>query len=129
MRNILNTPTLVKKLKNSPNWAKGNLDAIVILKRPDKQILITAVHNGTEIKSFHSGDSITFHIIEGKLVFHTQKKSIVLNEGRLFTLYENIKYKLTSRGDTIFILTITKNILSRTTANTIRAQDTGVMMQ
>lgn len=129
MRNILNTPTLVKKLKNSSNWAKGNLDAIVILKRPDKQIVITAVHNGTEIKSFHSGDSITFHIIEGKLVFHTQKKSIVLNEGRLFTLYENIKYKLISRGDTVFILTITKNRVSRTTANTIQAQDTGVLMQ
>ena len=103
--------TLVKKLKNSPNWSKGDLDAIVILKRPDKQIVITALHSGTEINSFQSGDSVTFHIIEGKLAFHTQKQSVILNEGQLFTLCEKLKYKLISREDTVFMLTITNNAI------------------
>ncbi len=93
------------------------------------QIVITALHNGTEIKSFQSGDSITFHIIEGNLAFHTQKESVILNEGQLFTLYKKVKYKLVSREDTVFLLTITNNIVSRTNATRIWATDTGMTVQ
>lgn len=116
MKNTLCMTTLVRKLKNSHNWSKGDLDAIVILKRPDKQIVITALHSGTEINSYLSGDSVTFHIIEGKLAFHTQKKSVILNEGELFTLCDKLKYKLVSREDTVFILTIINNSMAPKTA-------------
>lgn len=112
MRNTLCMTSLVKKLKNSQNWSKGDLDAIVILRRPDKQIVITALHSRTEINSFQSGDSVTFHIIEGKLAFHTQKQSVILNEGELYTLCDKLKYKLVSREDTVFILTITNKSMA-----------------
>jgi|WetSurMetagenome_2_1015567.scaffolds.fasta_scaffold18506_3 hypothetical protein len=122
---IFDMPTLVKKLKNSNSWAKGDLDAIVVLKRPDKQIVITALHNGTEISSFQSGDSVTFHIIEGKLAFHTQKESVILNEGQLLTLHEKIEYKLVSREDTVFMLTIANQAFNRKNSMNISNHYTG----
>jgi quercetin dioxygenase-like cupin family protein len=90
---------------------KGELNAMVLLKSPVKQILLTALHGGTEIKSYQADDSITLQIIEGKLKFHTRKESITLDEGQLLTLHENIKYSLSTREETVFLLTIANSSL------------------
>jgi quercetin dioxygenase-like cupin family protein len=99
-------PILIEKMKHSPNWVKGELNATILLKRRDKQIVLTILHEGTEINSFQSNDSITFQIIKGKLKFHTRKESVILDKGQLLTLHENIKYSLTTREETVFLLTI-----------------------
>lgn len=104
-------PALIQKMKLSYSWAKGELNAMILLKRPDKQIVLTTLHEDTEIISFQSDDSITFQIIEGKLWFHTQKESITLNKGQLLTLHENIKYSLTTREETVLLLTIARGTL------------------
>ena len=104
-------PTLIGKMKNSHTWAQGELKAMILLKNPYKQIVLTALHEGTAINSFQSNDSITFQIIEGKLKFHTQKESITIEKGQLLTLHENIKYSLTTREETVFILTIANGML------------------
>ena len=112
---LFDLPILIEKLKHT--WAKGELNAMILLKRPDKQIVLTALHSGTEISSFQSHDSITLHIIEGKLMFHTREKSILLAKGQILTLNKNIDYKLTSREETVYLLTIAKNGLSQAMEN------------
>jgi quercetin dioxygenase-like cupin family protein len=102
-------PTLIDKLKHSHSWEEGELDAMVLLKSPVKQIVLTALHEGTEIESYQSNDSITFQIIEGKIKFHTHKESIILDTGQLLTLQEKIKYYLTTGEDTVLLLTIANN--------------------
>lgn len=99
-------PALIENLKNSSSWSEGELNAMILFKRPEKQIVLTALHEGTKIDSFQANDSVTFQIIEGKLKFHTNKESVMLKRGQLLALYENIKYSLTSRKDTVFLLTI-----------------------
>ena len=99
-------PTLIENMKNSHSWGKGDLNAMVLLKSPEKQIVLTALHEGTEISSFQANDSITFQIIEGELKFNTSKESVTLAKGQLLTLHENIKYRLKSTEETVFLLTI-----------------------
>jgi quercetin dioxygenase-like cupin family protein len=103
-------PSLIATMKQSYTWANGELNALILLKSPEKQIILTAMHEGTEIKSFQSNDSITVQIIEGRLRFHVRKDIVTLNEGQLMTLDENIKYCLTTQEETIFLLTISNNI-------------------
>lgn len=105
-----NLPSLIATMKQSYTWANGELNALILLKSPEKQIILTAMHKGTEIKSFQSNDSITFQIIEGKLRFHIRKDTLTLNEGQLMTLRENIKYRLTTQEETVFLLTISDSI-------------------
>ena len=105
-----NLPSLIATMKQSYTWANGELNAMILLKSPEKQIILTAMHEGTEIKSFQSNDSITFQIIEGKLRFHIRKDTITLNEGQLMTLNENIKYSLTTKEETVFLLTISDSV-------------------
>ena len=102
---------LVEKLKLKQSWLKDGLKSMILLKTPDEQIILTAMHDQTEISSFQSNESITFQIIEGKLTFHSHNESITLDKGQLLTLHENIKYSLTTKEETILLLTIASNVL------------------
>lgn len=104
-------PNIIEIMKHSHTWTNGELNALILLKSPIKQIVLTALHEGTEIKSFQSNDSVTFQIIEGELKFHTRKESVILDKGKLLTLQEKVKYSLTSREDTVFLLTIADGTL------------------
>ncbi len=104
---LFDFPTLIGKMKHKHSWIKGDLDTMILLKTPTKQIVLTALHEGTEIKSFQSNESITFQIIEGKIMFHTRKGSLNLEKDQLLTVFENIKYSLTTNEETVLLLTIT----------------------
>jgi quercetin dioxygenase-like cupin family protein len=111
-----NLPALIATMKQSDTWANGELNALILLKSPEKQIILTAMHEGTEIESFQSNDSITFQIIEGRLKFHVRKDTVTLNEGQKMTLDENINYRLSSQVETVFLLTIS-DAVARASAN------------
>ncbi len=103
-------PDLFDKMKHENSWYCGELNAKVLLKRPDKQIVLTVLHDNTVIESFQSNDSIAFQIIEGKLKFHVRNESITLNKGQLLTMHDNAKYSLSSKEDTVFLLTIVNSL-------------------
>ena len=105
-------PSLIETMKQSYTWANGELNALVLLKSPGKNILLTAMHGGTEILSFQNKNSATFQIIEGTLRIHVKKDSVTLNKGQLLTLDENIKYRLTAEEETVFLLTVSNTIIS-----------------
>ena len=104
---LFDFPTLIGKMKHKHTWVKGDLETMILLNIPSKQIVLTALHEGTEIKSFQSNDSITFQVIEGDLKFHSRKGSVNLEKGQLLTLCENIHYSLTTNVETVLLLTIT----------------------
>ena len=110
---IFDLPTLIEKMKHKHTWIKGELNAKVLLKNPEKQIVLTILHGGTKIKSFQSNDSITFQIIEGKLKFHTHVESATLNKGQLLTLNKNINYNLKTKEETVLLLTIANGKLQK----------------
>jgi quercetin dioxygenase-like cupin family protein len=101
-----NLPSLITTMKQSYTWANGELNALVLLKSPEKKIILTAMHEGTEIKSYQANDSVTFQIIEGRLQFHIRKDTVILKKGQVMTLDENSRYSLSAKEETVFLLTI-----------------------
>jgi len=101
-----NLPTLIKKMKHTPSWEVGELNSMIILNNHDKQIVLTVLHEGTQIISFQSCDSLTFQIIEGKMKFQTRKETMMLEKGQLMTLQEKTRFRLTSLEESVFLLTI-----------------------
>ena len=99
-------PGIIGNLKQSPSWEKGELNSMVLYKKPEKKIVLTALHKGTQIESFQANDSITFQVMEGKLEFRAAKESVTLKKGHLLTLHEKIRYRLKSREETVYLLTI-----------------------
>jgi len=103
-------PSLIATIKQSCSWTNGELSTLILLRSPGKQIILTAIHKGTEIESFQSDDSVSFRIIEGKLKLYIRKDSITINQDQLMILKEHLNYRLTSQEETIFLLTITNDI-------------------
>ena len=99
-------PSLIEKMKCENTWTNKEYNAVILLERSDNHIVLAKLHEGTKISSFQSNDLITFQIIEGKLMFRTGKESVTLNKGQLLTLNEKIKYSMTTKEETVFLLTI-----------------------
>jgi len=70
--------------------------------------MLVALHEGTEIVSFQSNDSITFQIIEGKMEFNTVKTSAAIGIGQALTLNDKVKYRLTASEETVLLMSIAK---------------------
>lgn len=102
-------PDLIEKMKDSNPWKKGEMTSKVLLNIPGRQIVLTAMHEDTEIDSSQTSDSVTFRIVEGKVYFKTRKESAFIIKGQMLTLYEHVDYNLTAREDTILLLTIIKD--------------------
>jgi hypothetical protein len=107
----LNLPDLIHRMKKSDAWTNGELNALILLKNDNTQIVLTAIHEGTEITSFQSNNSITFQIIEGELLFQSRKESLSLAKGHLMTLHENVGYSLSTDEETVFLSTIASGVL------------------
>jgi quercetin dioxygenase-like cupin family protein len=93
-------------MKDTRSWKNGELKTLTLLNTPGRQIVLTALHEGTEVDSFQTCESITFQIVEGSIFFTTTKESQILDEGQTLTLYENIKYSFTASKETVLLLTL-----------------------
>jgi hypothetical protein len=106
----IDLPALIASLKQSPTWTKGEISTLILLKSPEKKIILAAIHEGTEIESFQSNDSVMLQVLEGRLRFHNSEDTVTLDEGQLMTFDENVKYTLTTLEETVILLTISGSI-------------------
>jgi mannose-6-phosphate isomerase-like protein (cupin superfamily) len=104
---LFDFPAIIRKMKHKNSWSTGDLDTKILLKTPARQIVLAALHEGTEIRSFQSNESVTFQIIEGRMRFHTRKGTVNLEKDQMLNLSENINYRLTASEETVLLLTIT----------------------
>jgi hypothetical protein len=100
---------LIKTMKKSKPWTNGELNSLILMNKPEKQVILIAMHDGTEIESFQANDSITLQIIEGHIRFRVRNNTVTIREGQLMKLDENIN-NFIAREDTVFLLTICNGI-------------------
>lgn len=99
-------PAIIADLKNDNTWANGELNSVVLLNSPTVKVLLTILHEGTEVISYQANDSITFQVLEGSLILHIKEESVVLNSGELLTLEEKIRYSFDTVEETAFLMTL-----------------------
>lgn len=102
-------PGLIRNMKLSNAWTRGDLNSMILVKNTERNIMLVALHEGTEIVSYQSNDSITFQIIEGKMEFNTSKTSAAIGMGQVLTLNDKVKYRLTTCEETVLLMSIAKN--------------------
>jgi quercetin dioxygenase-like cupin family protein len=103
-------PSLIETLKKDPSWSRRELSTMVLLKSPVKNIVLTILPAGIEIRSVQSDDTITYQILEGKLRFQIRNESVVLGKGELLKLNEKTKYQFDSLEESAFLLTSENSI-------------------
>jgi quercetin dioxygenase-like cupin family protein len=103
-------PSLIETLKQDPSWSRRELSTMVLLKSPVKNIVLTLLPAGIEIRSVQLNDTITYQILEGKLKFQIRNESVVLGKGELLKLNEKTKYQFDSLEESAFLLTSENSI-------------------
>jgi quercetin dioxygenase-like cupin family protein len=103
-------PSLIETLKQDPSWSRRELSSMVLLKSPVKNLVLTLVPAGIEIRSVQLNDTITYQILEGKLKFQIRNESVVLGKGELLKLNEKTKYQFDSLEESAFLLTSENSI-------------------
>jgi quercetin dioxygenase-like cupin family protein len=98
-------PSLIEMLKQDPSWSKKELSTMVLLKSPVKNIVLTLLPAGTEIRSVQLNDTITYQVLEGKLKFRIRNESVTLGKGELLMLKEKTRYQFDSLEESAFLLT------------------------
>lgn len=98
--------SMIENLKEEPAWVRGELNTRIILKSPEKNIVLVNMHEGTEINSFQENGSVTFRVFQGKLKLHIRKGSLTLNQGESLILYEKTSYRIASMETTSLLLTL-----------------------
>ena len=78
---------------------------MVLLKSPVKNIVLTLLPPGTEVRSTQLNDIITYHVLEGKLKFQVRNEFVILCKGEVLTLNEKTKYQFDSLEESAFLLT------------------------
>jgi hypothetical protein len=57
--------TMIENLKQSHAWKAGELNSMVLLRSPEKNIVLTAVHEGTQVSSYQKNSSLSLQVLEG----------------------------------------------------------------
>jgi hypothetical protein len=98
-------PALIETLKQDPSWLKKELSTMVLLKSPVKNIVLTLLPAGIEIRSVQLNDTITYKVLEGKLKFQIRNDLVIVGKGELLELNEKTKYQFNSLEESAFLLT------------------------
>lgn len=99
-------PEILRNLKKEKNWKNGELVSVILLRSPELKVLLTLLHEGTEVISYQSNDSTTIEVIEGSLILHIRNESVMLNEGETLKLDEKIKFSFDTLEETAFLMTL-----------------------
>jgi quercetin dioxygenase-like cupin family protein len=107
---VFDLPSLMEKIKQEDAWQIGERNAITILKSDKLRLVLMALREGSEINFCKSGNLFSLQLLEGKLMFHTENKELILEHGHILTLLENIDHSLVAISESIFLLTIGNGI-------------------
>lgn len=100
----------IDNLKSSHSHTREDINSTILLKTPGKQMILTALHEGTEVFSFQSTRSVLFDMIEGKLFIRAGREEVLLEKGQSLELFEKVEYCLNALDETMFLLTVTSEI-------------------
>jgi mannose-6-phosphate isomerase-like protein (cupin superfamily) len=99
-------PAIIEDLKKQQNWLNGEISSVILLSSPTIKVLLTLMHEGTEVISYQADDSVTFQVIDGSMILHIGDESILIREGEMLTLDEKLKYSFDAVEETAFLLTL-----------------------
>jgi hypothetical protein len=96
---------LVSILKYDPKWVNGEMNSMIILKNGSRSVVLSVVHEKTEIISSPVKNPVTIQVIKGQLKIHSPKKENQnLSIGETLTLNE--RFRIEAVKETAFVVII-----------------------
>ena len=101
----IDIPSFIAQVKQESPWKDNDRNAITVFKTNGMRIVLIALHAGAEMKTHIAEGVISVQVIEGKIKFNTEKRSVELDEG-----HKGIPHSVLAVKETIFLLTLTTTL-------------------
>lgn len=99
----------INNIKRGFAYRNGELGYRVLQRDADKNILVIAMHEGTEFESTQIDSLLTINVIEGKIRLKNKMRDATISAGKTLTLSEKGYYFLECMEESIILLETSNN--------------------
>ncbi len=106
----MDIPEFIKQLKNEPAWRNSDRNAMTVYKTNGMRIVLIALHEDAELKRHTADGIISVQVLEGKINFSTDDKSVELEKGQMIALHKGLHHSVKAIKESVFLLTLTTTL-------------------
>lgn len=106
----VNLHAYTQQIMEEEAWQKNDRNAITVFKSEGITIVLIAFHKGAEMKpgTYEGTGILTLQVLDGHVIFRTEKEMIDLSRGQMAVLHEHIPYSTTAEDESVCLLTMIK---------------------
>ena len=105
----MNLPQFINQLKSEKKWIEGDRNSVAVFKSDSMRIMLMGFHAGAELKDHKANGVISVHVLQGQIKFSTEQETVVLEQGQMIALQDNIIHKVLALNESFFLLTLAMN--------------------
>ena len=102
--------TFIEQIKHESPWKDKDRNAITVLKTNGMRIVLIALHEGAEMITHSAECIISIQVIDGRMKFNVENRSVELGKGQMLALHKGIPHSVLAIKETIFLLTLTATL-------------------
>ena len=106
----IDLPLFIKRIKQESTWKDSDRNAVTVFKTNGMRLVLVALHVGAELKTHTVDGIISVQVIDGKMKFNADNRSVDLNTGQMLALHKGIPHSVLAIEETIFLLTLTTTL-------------------
>ena len=106
----IDLPSFIEQIRKEKKWKDTDRNAITVFKATGLRIVLIALRKGAEMIKHKADGLISLQVLEGKMQFNTDERSVKLGAGQMLALHEGIPHSLLAKKKTIFLLTLTTSL-------------------
>ena len=110
---VFDLPLLTEKIKQEDIWYTSDRNAITLFKSENLSLVLIALRVGAEIDFRRSENIICLQLLGGKIELQATNETILLEQGHLLTLHENMPHNLLAIRETVLLLTVANRMQTR----------------
>jgi quercetin dioxygenase-like cupin family protein len=96
----------VLQIKEESTWSESDRNSMTIFKSDSMRIVLLGLHQNAELKTHQAKGIISVQVLEGRINFITEQKTVSLEKGQMIALHENIPHSVMALEETFFLLTL-----------------------
>ena len=109
----LNTPLVemdldnfITHIKQETTWATNDHSSVTIFKSRSMRIVLVGLHENSELKKHTANGIISVQVLEGKINFTAEQKTVSLEKGQMIALQDKIPHSVVAVQESFFLLTL-----------------------
>lgn len=100
----------IKTIKEEPAWKNKDHNAITVYKTNGLRLVLMAMRKEAVIGRHTADGILSLQVLEGKINFTTDDKSVILEEGHMIALHKGLPHGITAIKESVFLLTLTTSL-------------------